>query len=312
MNDTPASLKPVPIGDDAPFCTGPLSDVRAPAVMMGAGTCDTHMHICGPSGTYSYDGQRIYTPPDALVPDYIKLMKTLGLARTVLVQPSIYGADNRAMLDAMTELDAAGIDCRGVGVVDFDVSDVELERLNNAGIRGLRFNLVDVADPSKGLPLDDIRHIASRLAGFGWPEPWHVEFLAHVDDYPNLVDMFEGFPTDIVFGHTGYVRIGKSTNDPGFQAMLELAKADKCWIKMTGPYRISAGDLPYLDAGEFARAAVAAAPSRVIWGTDWPHVKISKPMPHDADMVDCFHDWVPDVAHRQRILVDNPTRLYGF
>ena len=308
MNDTSSDPKSVPIGDDAPFCLGPQKEARSPVVLMGEGACDTHMHICGPASEYAYDSQRIYTPPDALVVDYIALMKDLGLARTVLVQPSIYGSDNRAMLDAMRELKAAGVANRGVAVVDFDVSDAELDRLNTAGIRGLRYNLVDVADPTKGLPLAEIRTIASRIADLGW----HVEFLAHVDDYPNMADMFGDFPTDIVFGHSGYVRIGKSTTDPGFQAMLKLAQNHKCWIKMTGPYRISAGDLPYQEAGDFARAAVKAAPECVIWGTDWPHVKISKPMPHDADMCDCFHDWVTDEAHRQMILVDNPTRLYGF
>lgn len=312
MTDTPSSSSIVAIGDDAPFCAGPQKEVRSPAVQMRTGTCDTHMHICGPDRKYPYDGQRIYTPPDALVPDYMQLMKDLGIDRTVLVQPSIYGSDNRAMLDAMRQLKAAGIDNRGVAVVDFDVADAELERLNTAGIRGLRYNLVDVADPTKGLPLDDIHQMATRIAGMGWPDKWRVEFLAHVDDYPNLVDMFGDFPTDIVFGHTGYCRIGKSTNDLGFQAMLELAQVGKCWIKMTGPYRISTGDVPYPEAGDFARAAVAAAPHRVIWGSDWPHVKISKPMPHDADMVDCFHDWVPIEAHRQMILVDNPIQLYGF
>ncbi|NQV98538.1 MAG: amidohydrolase family protein [Rhodospirillales bacterium] len=304
MTFTPA----VPLGDDAPLCPGPRPEMRSPKSPMGADACDTHMHICGPASRYPYDAKRIYTPPDALVADYIKLMKALGLARAVLVQPSIYGADNRAMLDAMVALDAAGVPNRGVAVVDFDVSDAELAELNRLGIRGLRFNLVDVADPSKGLPLAQIRRLAERIADMGW----HVEFLAHVDDYPDLARMFGDFPTEIVFGHTGYLRIGRTTDDPGFQAMLELARAGKCWIKLTGPYRISAADLPYGDAGDFARAAVAAAPGRVIWGSDWPHVKISKPMPHDADMCDYFFDWVADETSRRKILVDNPSQLYFF
>lgn len=298
----------VPIGDDAPFCSGPQSEEKQPRVKLLENSCDTHMHICGPASKYAYDSQRIYTPPDALVPAYVALMKSLGIARTVLVQPSIYGADNQAMLDAMQDLSAQGIANRGVAVVEFDVSDDELQQLDQAGVRGLRFNLVDVADPSKGLPLKDIRALAARIAPMGW----HVEFLAHVDDYPKLVEMFGNFPTDIVFGHSGYVRIGNSTADAGFQAMLELARMKKCWIKMTGPYRISASDLPYADAGAYARVAVAAAPGQVLWGSDWPHVKISEPMPHDADMVDCFHEWVSDPADRQRILVENPARLYGF
>jgi 2-pyrone-4,6-dicarboxylate lactonase len=301
-------LNPVPIGDDAPFCAAPLAELRSPKFPMGADVCDTHMHICGPGSDFPYDSQRIYTPPDALVSDYIKQMKALGIARVVLVQPSVYGSDNRVLLAAMAELQQAGYPTCGVAVVEDAVSDEELARLDQAGIRGLRFNLVDVADPSQGLPLDKIRALAERVAPLGW----HVEFLAHADDYPDLDTLFGDFPTDIVLGHTGYMRIGKSTDDPGFQAMLRLAQAGKCWIKMTAPYRISAGDLPYADAGAYARAAVAAAPARILWGTDWPHVKTAKLMPHDADMCDLLHEWVPERAIRQQILVDNPTGLYRF
>ncbi len=298
----------VATGDDAPLCPGPQSEPRSPKHRLPAGACDSHMHICGPGRDFPYDAQRIYTPPDALVVDYRKVMDCLGIDRVVLVQPSIYGTDNRVMLNAMAELSAAGIQNRGVAVVDFAVTDEALAQMHQAGVRGLRFNLVDVADPSQGLPLAQIRRLAERIGRFGW----HVEFLAHVDDYPQLAEMFGDFPTDIVFGHSGYVRIANGPQARGFQAMLTLAAAAKCWIKMTGPYRIAAGGLPFKQAGDYARACVAAAPHQVIWGTDWPHVKIAEPMPHDGDMCDCFYDWVPEPKHRQQILLDNPTRLYGF
>jgi len=299
---------PVPIGDDAPYCEGPQAELRSPQTRMMPGSCDTHMHICGPGSEFPYDGRRIYTPPDALVPAYIQVMNSLGIERVVLVQPSIYGADNRVLLKAMIDLSAAGYASRAVAVVGFDVRDEQLQTLDRAGVRGLRYNLVDVADPTVGAPIEKIRWIAERIARLGW----HVEFLAHVDDYPDLVSIFRDFPTDIVFGHVGYVRIGKTTEDAGFQAMLELASMGKCWIKVTAPYRISAGAIPYSDAEGFVRSAVNAAPDRIVWGTDWPHVKISKPMPHDADMCDSFYDWVTDEGMRKRILVDNPTQLYGF
>ena len=110
----------------------------------------------------------------------------------------------------------------------------------------------------------------------------------------------------------GYLRLGRDLTCDGFGGMLRLAEAGRCWVKITAPYRISAGDLPYPEAGDFARAVVEAAPGRVVWGTDWPHVMVTKPMPNDADLCDLFFQWVPDPAARQRILVDNPAELYDF
>ncbi len=289
-------------------CAPPDPELRSPAAPMGPLSCDTHAHICGPESRYAYADERIYTPPDALLPDYLNLLEALGVERAVLVQPSVYGTDNTVMLSAMREATAAGMQCRGVAVADGSVSEGELDDMHEAGVRGLRFNLVDVADPGKGAPLAAIRALCERVA----PRGWHAEFLIHVDDYPAFDTEFADFPTDIVVGHTGYLRPGQDASCDGFTAMLRLAAAGKCWVKITAPYRISPGDLPYRQAGEFARAVVAAAPDRVVWGTDWPHVKLDKPMPNDADLCDLFFQWIADGPTRRRILVDNPAELYGF
>lgn len=295
-------------GQIAAYCAPPDRVLRAPAVPMGALSCDTHAHICGPEAGYAYAGDRIYTPPDALLPDYLALLKTLGVERSVLVQPSVYGTDNRVMLSAMREMTAAGVDCRGVAVADESITEAELDEMHGAGVRGLRFNLVDVADPAGNAPLDSIRALAGRVA----PRGWHTEFLIHADDYPDFDAVFGDFPTDIVVGHMGYLRLGQDTGSAGFGGMLRLAAAGRCWVKLTAPYRISPGGLPYGEAGDFARAAVDAAPARIVWGTDWPHVIVAKPMPNDADLCDLFFRWVPDPELRRRILVDNPATLYGF
>ncbi|MCZ6483579.1 MAG: amidohydrolase family protein, partial [Alphaproteobacteria bacterium] len=149
---------------------------------------------------------------------------------------------------------------------------------------------------------------AERIKGLGW----HVEFLIHVDGHPGFDAMFADFPTDIVIGHMGYMRPGRDMNEAGFEAMVRLASAGRCWVKLTGPYRISAGDLPYGEVTPVARALLEAAPGRVIWGTDWPHVMVTKPMPNDGDLCDLLADWVPDADLRKRVLVDNPAELYGF
>ncbi len=295
-------------GPDAPYCASPDPDVRAPEVRVLAGTCDCHAHICGPEAHFAYAEDRIYTPPDALVPAYMKQLQALGAERAVLVQPSVYGTDNQVMLDAMTQMSAAGMPVRGVCVCDDTVTDAELARMHDAGVRGLRFNLVDVADQTTGPPIAGIESLCHRIATIGW----HAEFLIHVDDYPEMDRIFADFPVDIVVGHMGYPRLGADAGAEGFQAMLRLAERGRCWIKLTGPYRISAGDLPYPEAGAYARAIVDAAPDRIVWGTDWPHVMVTKAMPNDAALCDLLPNWVADAGNLKRLLVDNPIALYGF
>ena len=294
------------ISDRAPLCAGPDPRPRRPTLSLPPGSCDCHAHICGPADTYRYAGTRIYTPPDALLPDYLAMLATLGIERAVIVQPSAYGTDNTVMLEA---LKTAAFALRGIAVIDREtVTDAELARMNRAGVRGVRINLVDVAAPSGELPLGPVRRLAERVAPLGW----HVEFLMHVDDQPALDSTFADFPTDIVLGHLGYMRPDKDPSEPGFQALLRLMEGGRCWVKLTAPYRITAGDLPYPNVTPTARALVEAAPDRLLWGSDWPHVMVTKPMPNDGDLCDLLADWIQDADIRHKVLVENPARLYGF
>jgi len=263
------------------------------------------MHICGPLSRYDYSPQRIYTPPDALLPDYLHLTQTLGIDRVVFVQPSIYGTDNSAMLDAMEN---CPIENRGIAVLDASVSDDHLQELNRLGVRGVRFNLVDVQDKTSKLPVEPIRELAARIEDLGW----HIEFLIHVDDCPNLEQLVEGLPVDVVVGHLGYFRPHRGVDDEGFQALLRLMRGRRFWAKLTGPYRVSAEALPYANVNAFAALLVQEAPERVIWGSDWPHVMVKGNMPNDGDLVDLLFDWIPDAGLRQKILVDNAADLYNF
>ena len=289
----------------APLCAGPDASPSAPNFIIPDGACDSHAHICGPAAKHLYSPDRIYTPPDALLPDYLSMLATLGVSRAVIIQPSVYGTDNAVTLAA---IDDAPIPCRGVAVIDDSFSDDDLTALDKAGIRGIRLNLVDVASPTGEMPIDTARRLAQRIAPLGW----HTEFLVHVDDYPEFHSMFAGFPTPIVLGHLGYMRPDKPVSDPGFQALLRLMDNGRCWVKLTGPYRISSGDLPYACVAETAQALIERAPERIVWGSDWPHVMVTKPMPNDGDLCDLLADWCPDETTRTRILVDNPAQLYGF
>jgi predicted TIM-barrel fold metal-dependent hydrolase len=260
----------------------------------------------GPAARYAYSSARIYTPPDCLLADYLHMLDTLGVERAVLVQPSVYGTDNTAMLDAMK---AAGGRLRAIAVVAEDVSDEELKDLDGAGVRGVRVNIVDVKDRKPGtLPLESLAKLARRIAPLGW----HMEFLMHADEFSDLDEILADFPVEVVLGHLGYLTIGKGPDDPGFQALLRLMKAGRAWVKLTGPYRITAAPLPYPDTVPFARALLETNSERVLWGTDWPHVMLRGKMPNDADLADVLADWIPDAAAREQVLVRNPAKLYRF
>lgn len=290
---------------DAPRCAPPKRSSRAPKLRFPADACDCHAHVLGPRAKYPYAPQRVYTPDDCVPQDYRSMLSTLGVTRAVLVQPSVYGTDNRAMLDALAS-DPARL--RGVAVVDPSTDDATIEVLHTAGVRGARVNVVDVREGKGRVSLDDWRGFARRIAPLGW----HLEFLLHVDAFDRLDRDFGDFPVPVVFGHFGYMPSTRGLHAPGFEAMLRLMRDGRAWVKLTGPYRISAQPMPHADLIPFARAIVECAASQVVWGSDWPHVMVRGEMPDDGDLADLLADWLPEPDLRERVLVANPARLYGF
>ena len=292
--------------DRAPLCAPPDREPRPPRTAFPPFACDSHAHLF--EARFPYAEERIYTPPDSNLDDYKKLLKTLGCERAVLVQPSVYGADNAAMLAALR---SAGPGFRGVAVTDPDIAEGEIQALHRAGVRGLRFNVVDRRENKNQIPADMLRGVAQRIAPIGW----HIELLVNLDEAGDFASLLGSLGVPVVIGHLGYPKGGAAswTQTRAFADLLRLIDGGQCWIKLTGPYRITtAGDLPYADVDEPARKLVAAAPERMIWGTDWPHVMKKKPMRNDGEMADLLQRWVPDAATRWRILVDNAARLYGF
>jgi 2-pyrone-4,6-dicarboxylate lactonase len=281
---------------------------RAPSTALPPGACDCHAHICGPAAIYPYGAERIYTPPDATIESYRHLLATLGVERAVLIQPSVYGTDNRAMLAA---LQAAGPGFRGVAVVEPTISARDVEALHRSGIRGVRLNLVDRREGRNAVPVEMVRALTERIAPFGW----HIEFLVNLDEAAGFAAAVAGLKVPIVLGHLGYPRAGARDwiKAPAFAGLLALLAGGRCWVKLTGPYRISgAADLPYEDVDAAAAALAQAAPGRLIWGSDWPHVMMKKPMPNDGALCDLLARWIPDAQTRTRVLVENPMELYGF
>jgi predicted TIM-barrel fold metal-dependent hydrolase len=232
----------------------------------------------------------------------------LGVERAVLVQPSVYSNNNSAMLDALGQMESG---VRAVAVVDPEIGTQELRVLHEAGIRGLRLNLVDRHDGRNVVPAEEVRALARKVAPLGW----HLEFLVNLDEAVGFASVVADLPVPIVLGHFGYPRRGArgwETTAP-FRDMLKLLDTGRCWVKLTGPYRISQEpDLPYSDLNAAAQRLVQAAPERLLWGTDWPHVMMKKPMPNDGALSDLLQSWIPDERLLSRILRDNPAELYGF
>jgi predicted TIM-barrel fold metal-dependent hydrolase len=292
---------------EPPVVAPPDFHPRKPKLQFPPLACDSHAHICGPIARYPYYERRIYTPSDTLLPEYEHMLATIGCERAALVQGSIYGTDNTVLLEA---LKTGRGRYRGVAVVAPDVSERELRDLHDAGVRGVRMNIVDTKDNKGVLPMATLLPLAKKIKPFGW----HVEFLLHVDEFPELDRTLEDFPVDVSFGHLGYMRTHKPLETPGFQALLRLLITGKAWVKLTAPYRISPNPMPHADVNAFAHALVAANVERIVWGSDWGHIMLNWkiPMPNDGDIADLLGAWVPDEATRKRILVDNPAKLYAF
>ena len=290
---------------DAPFCPPPDPHPRKATSAVPRGACDTHAHVFCPAQKYPYQENRAYTPIENPIGDLRAMHAALGIERLVLVQASVHGTDSRAVLDAVAT-DPERLRC--IVAVKEDVTDRELRDMHEGGARGIRVNLVDKG----GMPyssLDALHRIGDRIAPLGW----HVELLVHVEENDELEALVKRLQVPVSVGHVGYTKAALGLQHPGYQRFLGLLRDGFFWVKLTGQYRISARDhAPYYDVVPFAQAVVEAAPERIVWGSDWPHVVYWKSMPNDGDLLNELAVWVPDAAVRNRILVDNPARLYGF
>jgi predicted TIM-barrel fold metal-dependent hydrolase len=228
----------------------------------------------------------------------------LGIERVVLTQPSVYGTDNSAILDAAARIrDRA----RAVVAVAGDVGDAELRELHERGARGVRLNLDNVG----GMPieLDEVPVLSSRVASLGW----HVEFLFAGHELPGLLPLLRSLEAPISIGHFGYMPAAEGVDYHPFRSLLALVGEGNTWVKLSAPNRLGVGDLPPWPAVvPMARALIEANPDRMLWATDWPHPNRFEAQPNDADLLEQLGLWAPDEAMRRRILVDNPSTLYGF
>jgi len=243
----------------------------------------------------------LITPPDAWLDAYRALQRRLGLERVVVVQPTTYGRDNTAMLDALAEL---GDRARGVAVVDAAPPDAELARLDGLGVRGARFHML----PGGAVPWDDLEPVAVRIAPLGW----HVQLQLNGRELAERRARLAALPCPLVIDHVGRYMPPVDPADPAFAALLGLLDGGRCWVKLSAPYESAPGTGPaWPGVAALARALVTAAPERMLWASNWPHPGQAAP-PDGADLLDLLLAWADDEATRARILADNPAALYGF
>lgn len=282
-------------------CMGPDPDPRRPRLEMPPGATETHFHLFGPASRYPYADGREYTPPDAPPEAARHLFATLGIERAVVIQPSVYGTDNRCQLEQAAAL---GMPFRAVVVTAPETSDAEYAKLEAQGARGVRFILAHRG----GLDPALLERYAARMREMGW----HLQLMVKPHHLLELSERLARLPCPVVIDHMAFIDPAAGLGQPAFQALLRLVQGENGWVKLTGAYRLSAHAPGYGDLVPFARALVEARPDHLLGGTDWPHVAFKGRMPNTTDLIDLLAEWVPDEATRRRILVDNPAALYGF
>ena len=282
-----------------------------------AGACDCHTHVFGEPARFPFAPSRTYTPGPATVAETREVHRALHTDRLVVVQPSVYGTDNACTLDALRQL---GSRARGVAVIGDDTPDAELDRMERAGIRGIRINLETAGQTDPALALQRFTAAARRVSG----RAWHIQMFTRPSVIAAIRDAVAASPVPVVFDHFGGAQAAGGIDQDGFDALLKLVGSGQAYVKISAPYRGSTQAPDYPDMAPFAKALVAANPQRILWGSDWPHPNTSPSAPltaagtapripvPDVHVFNLLPGWVPDPGVRRTILVDNPSRLYRF
>ncbi|MBB4689273.1 amidohydrolase family protein [Amycolatopsis jiangsuensis] len=280
-------------------------DTHAPKWRLPAGACDSQTHIFGDRDRFPVKPDTAYVAYDATVQTMLRTHKVLGIERGVIVQPTAYGTDHSALIEALS---VAGSGYVGCGRVDDSVDDDQLAEMDAAGIRGARFNFHPKLTASRLAP-DEIRRTIERVARLGW-----YFKLQLVDMDPDEVtSLFDGVDAQIIVDHMGPLDYDRGLADPRFRKMLELLDRGNWWMLLSnGDKRAEAAGHPWDDAVAYAREYIRRAPERMLWASDWPHPIRPVPVPNDGALLDLFARYAPDEATRRQVLVTNPQRIFGF
>lgn len=279
------------------------------------GACDCHTHIFGDEGRFPFAASRTYTPEPASIEEMRTLHRALHTERVVIVQPSVYGTDNRCTLDAVKQF---GRIARGIAVVDDKTPKTELDEMGRAGIRGIRINLETSGEADPGVARERFRAAVDQVSG----RNWHIQIYTRLSVIEAISEQVLAAPVPVVFDHFGGAQAALGTSQKGFDTLLKLLHAGKAYVKLSAPYRSSTQAPNYADVTPLAKALIAANPRRVIWGSDWPHPgqiagrKATDVTPllqiDDGNVLNQLAVWAPDAKQREMILTSNPAKLYGF
>jgi predicted TIM-barrel fold metal-dependent hydrolase len=282
-----------------------------------AGACDCHTHVFCNRARYALWPRRTYTPEPASVVEMRALHRALHIDRVVIVQPSIYGTDNRCTLDSMREL---GARARAIAVIDDETTDAQLDAMDRAGVRGIRLNLETFGQTEPAAARRRFENAVARVK----PRNWHIQIYTRLSVIEGLREQIEAAGIPIVFDHFGGARASLGVDQPGFKALVDLVRGGSTYVKISGAYRSSEKGPDYADATPLAKALIVANAERILWGTDWPHPNSAAPPGQAVDVVtpllriddrrllNQLAIWAPDSGVRKAILVGNPARLYGY
>ena len=274
-----------------------------PNFMVPRGSVDAHCHVFGPAAHFPFSSQRKYTPCDASKEQLFELRDFLGFERSVIVQATCHGNNNDALEDALLNSNDRA---RGIASVGVDIDHANLRRLDQAGVRGVRFNFVKrLVDNA---PKETFKMISNMIAEYGW----HIVVYVESQDLEELVPFLKALPTTIVFDHMARPDVTKGTDSKEFNLLMKLMENEKFWCKTTCPERLTkiGPEYNYSDVLPFMQKLVTTFPDRVLWGTDWPHPNMKSHMPDDGKLVDIIEMFAPDITTQKKLLVDNPLRLY--
>jgi predicted TIM-barrel fold metal-dependent hydrolase len=282
---------------EIPLCPGPPEHQSGPfPFKVPAGAVDTHAHVISAA---SFVPNRSYTSPEATENQYIRMLDEVGMTYGVLIQVSVNGQDNEPMLKVLERHPQR---LRGVAVPLLGQPDAYYQRMKDLGVVGIRMNLMFAGG---GLDISKLEECDALAKDWGW----HMQFLLDANDLPMLMSRMKKLQSTLVIDHMGYLRTSVGLQSPGFQALQELVK-NRAWVKVSGAYRLTDEPPPYKDVIPYAKALIAAAPDRCIWGSDWPHVANWGVMPRVAQMLESLALYAPDETARNQILCANPQRLY--
>lgn len=283
-------------------CLPPIPASAPLRIRVPVGAWDTHAHVIGSAPDYPLVPGRHFNPPPASASDFLSMLSRIGITYGVLVQGSVHGTDNQLLLEALRTYPHR---LKGVAVIDEATSDREIAELKAAGTTGIR--LLDIV--GGGVGLASLERLADRCAEVGW----HIQLGIKGEVYPSIVERVVRLPVPVVLDHMGWFPVRHGLQGPEFKAIMAIVRNAQCFVKLSGAFRLSAGGPPYADTFAFARALMEAAPDRMVWGSDWPHVGLYQPeaRPDVGGLLDWLADTLPNPEDQRRVLVENPAALYG-